>query len=138
MNIDQQYVLRCSGVSELALMVDDLERAERFYVDTLGLRVVERWEDATWVMAGDRTRIGLWLPTVAPLAGEQGGRHVHFALHIDDADLGGLVEHLERAGHDVHVENFGERRRAAYVADPDGHVVEFWTWDVAGLLAASP
>ena len=24
--------------------------------------------------------------------------------------------------------------RAAYVEDPDGHLVEFWTWDVAGHL----
>jgi catechol 2,3-dioxygenase-like lactoylglutathione lyase family enzyme len=132
----QNYVLRCSGVSELALMVDDLGRAERFYVDTLGLPVVERWDDATWVMAGDRTRIGLWLSSVEPLAGERGGRHVHFALHIVDADFDGLVQHLEHHGHDVHVEHFGDGRgRAAYVADPDGHVVEFWTWDVAGHLA---
>jgi hypothetical protein len=24
--------------------------------------------------------------------------------------------------------------RAAYVDDPDGHLVEFWTWDVAEHL----
>jgi len=133
--VDRQYVLRCSGVSELALLVDDLGRAERFYVDTLGLPVVERWEAATWVMAGDRTRIGLWLVGVKPLAGERGGRHVHFALHVNEPDLDGLVQHLERAGYHVHVENFSDGRgSAAYVTDPDGHVVEFWTWDVAGHL----
>ena len=116
-------------------MVEDLARAERFYVDTLGLPVVERWQQATWVMAGARTRIGLWLPGVKPLAGERGGAHVHFALHVADGDFDGLVQHLRGAGHEVHVENFSdERGRAAYVTDPDGHVVEFWTWDVAGLL----
>jgi hypothetical protein len=26
------------------------------------------------------------------------------------------------------------RGRAAYVTDPGGHVVEFWTWDVAEHL----
>jgi catechol-2,3-dioxygenase len=129
------YSLRSSGVSELALMVEDLERAEAFYAGTLGLPVVERWKDALWVMAGERTRIGLWLPSVESLAGERGGGHVHFALHVGEADLDALVQHLARHGHDVHVESFTDGRgRAAYVADPDGHVVEFWTWDVAGHL----
>ena len=128
------YRLRSSGVSELALMVDDLQRAETFYADTLGLPVVERWEDAVWVMAGDRTRIGLWLRSVKPLAGERGGSHVHFALHVAEADFVPLVEHLRQRGHDVHIEDFDDRGRAGYVTDPDGHVVEFWTWDVAGHL----
>jgi hypothetical protein len=54
-----QENFKISGVSELALGVADLERAERFYAGTLGLPVVERWSDAVWVMAGKRTRIGL-------------------------------------------------------------------------------
>jgi catechol 2,3-dioxygenase-like lactoylglutathione lyase family enzyme len=115
--------------------VEDLERAEAFYADTLGLPVVERWPDAIWVMAGERTRIGLWLSTVKPLAGERGGAHVHFALHVDEAELDPVVRHLEQAGHAVAVIEFSDGRgRAAYVTDPDGHVVEFWTWNVAGHL----
>lgn len=131
----RRYALTCSGVSELALLVADLERAEAFYAGTLGLPVVERWADALWVMAGERTRIGLWLPTVKPLAGEHGGTHVHFALHVAEADLDALVRQLEQAGYAVEVIEFRDGRgRAAYVTDPDGHVVEFWTWDVSGHL----
>lgn len=126
---------KISGVSELALAVADLERAEHFYAGTLGLPVVERWGDAVWVMAGNRTRIGLWLVSVAPLAGERGGSHVHFALHISEVDLDALIGRLEAEGHTVHLERFRDGRgRAAYVSDPDGHVVEFWTWDVARHL----
>jgi catechol 2,3-dioxygenase-like lactoylglutathione lyase family enzyme/predicted SnoaL-like aldol condensation-catalyzing enzyme len=129
------YHLRCSGVSELALLVQDLERAEAFYSGTLGLPTVERCKDAVWVMVGERTRIGLWLESVAPLAGERGGSHVHFALHVDEGALDPLVRHLEESGHAVHVEVFSDGRgRAAYVTDPDGHVVEFSTWNVAGHL----
>jgi catechol 2,3-dioxygenase-like lactoylglutathione lyase family enzyme len=131
------YTLRCTGVSELALLVTDLAVAEEFYASTLGLPVVERWESAVWLMAGERTRIGLWLATVPPLAGERGGSHVHFALHIDDTELAGVVQQLEQTGHAVKVIEFPDGRgRAAYVTDPDGNVVEFWTWDVAGHLAA--
>src|SRR5437879_2976771 len=102
-------------------MVEYLERAEAFYAGTLGLPVVKRWENAVWVMAGERTRIGLWLPGIEPLAGERGGRHVHFALHVDEPDFDPLVTHLRRSGHDVHVERFRNGRgRAAYATDPDG------------------
>ena len=54
------------GVNELVLEVVDLEAAENFYAGVLGLPVVERWPDrgAFWVMAGERTRIGLWSPQV--------------------------------------------------------------------------
>src|SRR5204862_935476 len=72
-----------TGVSELVLEVVDLEASERFYADALGLPVVERWpeREAIWVMAGERTRIGLWRPQVG-LFGGRGGIHVHFAMHI--------------------------------------------------------
>ena len=126
--------VRVTGVNELVLEVVDLEAAERFYADVLGLPVVERWEDreAVWVMAGERTRIGLWRPQVG-IAGGRGGVHVHFALHIADGDYDAAVERLRAHGLPVHEETFGHEQgpsRAAYVTDPDGHVVELWTWDV--------
>jgi catechol 2,3-dioxygenase-like lactoylglutathione lyase family enzyme len=128
-----------TGVSELVLEVADVEAAERFYTDVLGFPVVERWphRDAVWVMAGDRTRIGLWSPQVG-LAGGRGGVHVHYAMHINEADYEAAVSRLREHGYDVHEEDFSEygrgRGRAAYVTDPDGHVLELWTWDVAEHL----
>jgi catechol 2,3-dioxygenase-like lactoylglutathione lyase family enzyme len=124
-----------TGVSELVLEVVDLEEAERFYAGVLGLPVVERWPDreAIWVMAGERTRIGLWRPQVG-LAGGRGGLHVHFAMHIADDDFDAAVERLELKGHEVKQTAFEGAGRSAYVDDPDGNVVELWTWDVAGHL----
>ena len=99
-----------TGVSELVLEVVDLEAAERFYSALLGLPVVERWPDreAIWVMAGDRTRIGLWRPQVG-LAGGRGGVHVHFAIHIADADYDSAVALLRERGQEI--EETGVRRR---------------------------
>ena len=125
-----------SGVSELVLEVVDLEAAERFYAEILGFPVVERWPDreAVWVMAGEGTRIGLWRPQVG-LAGGRGGLHVHFAMKIEESDFDAAVALLEDRGQDVKVIAFGDTHgRAAYVDDPDGNVVELWTWDVAGHL----
>jgi catechol 2,3-dioxygenase-like lactoylglutathione lyase family enzyme len=126
-----------TGVSELVLEVVDLEAAEAFYAGALGLPLVERWpdRDAIWVMAGDRTRIGLWRPQVG-LAGGRGGIHVHYAMHLAEADYDAAVERLRAQGLEVAEHSFGgyDGSRAAYVDDPDGNVVELWTWDVAGHL----
>ena len=128
--------MRVTGVSELVLEVVDLEAAESFYSGVLGLPVVDRWpgREAIWVMAGDRTRIGLWRPQVG-LAGGRGGIHVHFAMHIAEPDFDAAVALLRERGQDVQEMRFGEHHgRAAYVDDPDGNVVELWTWDVGGHL----
>jgi catechol 2,3-dioxygenase-like lactoylglutathione lyase family enzyme len=125
-----------TGVSELVLEVVDLEAAEEFYADVLGLPVVDRWPDreAIWVMAGDRTRIGLWRPQVG-LAGGRGGLHVHFAMKIAEEDYDAAVARLRELGQDVReIDSSDGYGRAAYVDDPDGNVVELWTWDVAEHL----
>src|SRR5262249_14152870 len=126
-----------TGVSELVLEVVDLEAAEAFYAGVLGLPVVERWEqrEAIWVMAGDRTRIGLWRPQVG-LAGGRGGVHVPYALHLAAAGHAAPGARLREQGHEPEEHRFGsyEESRAAYVTDPDGNVVELWTWDVGGHL----
>ena len=127
-----------TGVSELVLEVVDLDAAVRFYTEVLGLTLVERWEhrEAVWVMAGDRTRIGLWRPQVG-LAGGRGGVHVHYALHVDEHDYDAAVAHLRKHGLQPEEHEFDSYggSRAAYVTDPDGNVVELWTYDVANHLA---
>ena len=127
-----------TGVSELVLEVRDLEAAEGFYSGVLGLPVVDRWpeREAVWVMAGERTRIGLWRPQVG-LFGSQGGAHVHFALNIAEEDYDAAVSLLRSRGQEVEETSFEGAGRAAYVNDPDGNVVELWTWDVAGHLRSS-
>ena len=129
--------LGVTGVSELVLEVVDLEASERFYSEVLGLPVVERWpdRDAIWVMAGDRTRIGLWRPQVG-LARGRGGIHVHYAMHIPPDRYDAAIEYLRSIGQPVEEHAFPayEESRALYVDDPDGNVVELWTWDVANHL----
>jgi catechol 2,3-dioxygenase-like lactoylglutathione lyase family enzyme len=128
-----------TGVSELVLEVVDLAAAEEFYAGVLGLPVVERWpeREAIWVMAGERTRIGLWRPQVG-LMGGRGGLHVHFAMQIAEDDFEAAVAMLRERGQQVELLQFPGAGRAAYVDDPDGNVVELWTWDVAGHLQEAP
>ena len=97
--------IRVSGVCELALEALDLSASERFYSEVLGWPVVERWgregEEAVWVMAGDRTRIGLWRPQIG-LGGGRGGVHVHYAVHLDDGEYDLAVARLGEHGLDVY------------------------------------
>jgi catechol 2,3-dioxygenase-like lactoylglutathione lyase family enzyme len=129
------------GVNELVLEVQDLERAVRFYTEELGLPLVERWDrrEAAWVMVGDRTRIGLWTPQIG-IAGGRGGAHVHYAMQVDDATYDAMVGRLRERGHDLEERVFRsyDASRAAYVTDPDGNVVELWTWDVGRHLERPP
>jgi catechol 2,3-dioxygenase-like lactoylglutathione lyase family enzyme len=128
--------IHTSGVSEMVLEVADLAAAEEFYAGVLGFPMVERDEalSGIWVMAGTQTRIGLWNPRVG-IAGGRGGAHVHFALRIEDSDFSSTVGRLEAHGLPVHIEHWDDGRGdSAYVTDPDGNVVEFWTWDVAKHL----
>ena len=129
-----------AGVSELVLEVADLERAERFYANVLGLPVVERWphRDAFWVLAGS-TRLGLWKPQVG-LEGSRGGEHVHFAMQISEEAFDGCVTALREAGYEAPVHEFGplgagtQPSRSVYATDPDGHLVELWTADMADYM----
>jgi catechol-2,3-dioxygenase len=125
-----------TGVSELVLEVLDLDQAVAFYRDVLGFPVVAEREDRAWLMVGERTRIGLWTPQVG-LARGRGGVHVHYAMHVADEDFDASMAQLSARGYPPEVIDFDDdgRGRAAYVEDPDGNIVELWTWDVAGHLS---
>jgi catechol 2,3-dioxygenase-like lactoylglutathione lyase family enzyme len=131
--------IQVDGVSELVLEVVDLAAAEAFYAGVFGFPVVDRWEDSgrIWLMAGFQTRIGLWRPQLG-IANGRGGLHVHFALHIDDGDFDAAIARLREHGYDPEIVVFddNDRGRSFYVTDPDGNVVECWTWDVKGHLAS--
>lgn len=116
-----------TGINELVLEVHDLDRAVDFYSQVLGLPVAGRREDRAWLKAGDGTRIGLWAPQVG-IAEGRGGVHVHYAMHIPDDAYDNAVARLREHGYEPHEEDFEENGRAVYVTDPDGNVVELWTW----------
>jgi catechol-2,3-dioxygenase len=116
-----------TGVNELVLEVLDLDRAVDFYSGVLGLELADRSEGRAWLKVGDSTRLGLWAPQIG-IAGGRGGVHVHYAMHIRDEAYDAAVVHLRQHGKEPHEEDFGENGRAAYVTDPDGNVVELWTW----------
>jgi catechol-2,3-dioxygenase len=59
--------------------------------------------------------------------GDEGGRHVHFALSVRPGELDELVRTLAERGvdHEGPVEHEGGDR-SVYFEDPEGNVVEAW------------
>ena len=115
-----------SGLVELTLEVRDLQALEAFYTDVFGLRVLKREDDRVWLALGERARLGLWLPGEKEF-GDEGGRHVHFAMSAAPGSLDELVKRMDARGIPIRgpVEHPGGDR-SAYLEDPEGNVVEVW------------
>jgi catechol-2,3-dioxygenase len=58
-------------------------------------------------------------------------------MHIPAERYDAAVTYLREQGQEVIEQAFGNRGRALYVNDPDGNVVEMWTWDVGEHLTSS-
>ena len=120
-----------AGLSHAAVVVTDLERAERFYVDLLGLEVLARHQDA----AGRPRSIWVRLEGEAFLAIERGapeaarrvdagaGHHC-LALRVAARDRDAWRERLAQAA--IEIERSSDY--TLYFRDPDGTLVALSHW----------
>jgi catechol 2,3-dioxygenase-like lactoylglutathione lyase family enzyme/uncharacterized protein YunC (DUF1805 family) len=130
---DKPGVVRVKSLDHVTLVVKDLARSRRFYVEALGMREVPRPAfsfDGLWFQAG-ATQIHLILefPGSGPagnLVPEQlrSSRTHHFAFLVDDAAA--VVPLLKER--QVQILSGPRDRPDGYIqlflSDPDGHVVE--------------
>ena len=130
---DKSVPIQVKTLDHVTLVVKDLARSRRFYVDGLGMREVERPGFSfagSWFQAGP-TQIHLILefegsgPAGLPIPERsKSSRNHHFAFQVDDAhaaaercrvlDLPIVSGPKERPDGVVQV----------FILDPDGHVVE--------------
>jgi len=120
------------GFAELTLETPDRAALERFYVDGMGLEVLAREDDRTWLAAGRNARLGLWEPGEKEF-GDEGGAHVHFAFSAAPGRLDDLCERLRARGAEVRgPEEHDGGDRSLYLRDPEGNVVEVWDYFARG------
>jgi catechol-2,3-dioxygenase len=114
-----------AGICELVLETEDVGQLSSFYRE-LGLEQVMEEGDRVWLAAGERCRLGIWPPGEKEFS-DRGGRHVHFALSVDQNHLDALTVGLRERGVDVEgpVEHDGGDR-SVYFFDPAGNRVELW------------
>jgi glyoxylase I family protein len=130
MTIAGQTTPPAIGLFEMVLEVADLSASERFYLEVIGLPIVDRWTDdrrAVWLGLGREGFLGLWPPETGgavAIHGGRGGQHVHFALRVPMGTLDAVRARLASLGYPVESCDFGSGNRAVYLDDPDGNVVE--------------
>jgi catechol 2,3-dioxygenase-like lactoylglutathione lyase family enzyme len=112
--------VRPSGPHHLAIQVRDLARAERFYVEVLGLAVLRRWpwseEEARQGKSGERS---LWLSL-----GGADGAPAFLALEACDGEPAPSPFHDARAGLHLFALRIPAAARAAWEARLAAHGVE--------------
>jgi catechol 2,3-dioxygenase-like lactoylglutathione lyase family enzyme len=131
--------LHAKGLSHLGLRVTDLERAKRFYVDTLGSEVVREVDGAVLInMYG--ILIGLY--GIDSYLGRQDRFDPfrvgldHLALTVEDAgQLESIQRDLDAAGVTNHGVEEDPETHDKYISfyDPDGIAWELYTITPPGL-----
>ena len=127
-------VIEVQSIDHLTLVVKDLEKSRRFYVDLLGMQQVARPDfnfEGSWFQAGD-TLIHLILEhEQSGLAGisveqKRSTRAGHFAFRLGDATA--AWEALQNSGIELDVIAMPKLRPDGavqfFLADPDGYRVE--------------
>jgi len=125
MSVDVQPV-RAEGFNHLHLNVRDLDRSVRFYEAAFGLKVsFSAGPDLIFMKPADGGHsLALHLVGEDEPVGMAGGfQHFGFKLNEDDHDR--AIEQVERAGGALVSRGKHDGKYPfAYVADPDGYVIE--------------
>lgn len=131
--------MQIRAVIETAIYVDDLNQAETFYMDVLGLPVIVKEPGRQVFFRVGTSNVLLAFLAEATLKGDQLPTHGaqgpgHFALGIEASDLDAWRQRLMAKG--VSVEKEVEWRRggkSVYFRDPAGNLVELVTPGIWGL-----
>jgi len=127
------------GIIETGIYVDDLERAEDFYREVLGLPLIAREAGRhVFFRVGDRDVLLIFLAR-ASLRGDVLPAHGcsgpgHFALGVPAGSLSAWRQRLEQAGVAIEKEvQWPRGGTSLYFRDPAGNSVELLTPGVWGL-----
>lgn len=121
--------MRPTRIFETVLYAEDLDAAQRFYHEALGLEVLERGNLAVVFRCGagvllvfDPRKSGASGRDV-PSHGTSGAGHIAFAAKPEDLDA--WREQLRNAGISIEQEvDWDEGGRSLYFRDPAGNIVE--------------
>ena len=107
-----------------AILVSDLEKAEHFYSNVLGLPKVDRIlkYPGAWYQVGEFQVHLILSPNLGTKLHnrEKWGRNPHIAFAV--ASLGEAKERLQACGYSMQMSASG--RAALFTQDPDGNIIE--------------
>lgn len=119
-----------SGVAEVALYVEDLERATKFYTEVLGLPLTAAFGEARFLQTGPNSTLILFTiegiqnrVSVIPAHGARGDQHV--ALAVPAAEMDAWRERLKVHGVEIeHEQDWSQGTHSIYFRDPDNNSLE--------------
>lgn len=131
--------MEIKALQHCGLVVQDLERARRFYGTVLGLTEVPRprtfkFRGAWFRGTGVELHLIVAADTTAPPGLPDAGpaRHTGLATHIafEVADLVAVVARLREHGVEILGGPMprGDGVQQLYIQDPDGYLLEFFQW----------
>jgi catechol 2,3-dioxygenase-like lactoylglutathione lyase family enzyme len=115
-----------TGTHHIALRTPNYAAMEEFYTETLGLRVVQRWDDVNNIFIDiGGTTIELSGRDEATAGVKPSGGWDHIAFHVESVDE--VYAELTAKGVPFTVEprNF-KNVRIAFFTDPDGNLLELF------------
>jgi catechol 2,3-dioxygenase-like lactoylglutathione lyase family enzyme len=136
---EKEFNMKIHAVIETAIYVDDLDRAETFYRNVLGLLVVGKEPGRHVFFQVGESSVLLAFLAAATLAGDSLPPHGakgpgHFALGIDQAALDAWRQKLQKHGVIVEKEvTWPGGGISVYFRDPAGNSAELITPRVWGL-----
>lgn len=120
-------MFKIQQIHHASLLVTELDRAEEFYCQTLGLPRLARPDlgyPGLWLEIHQGQQLHLMQlpdPDAGRLAPQHGGRDRHIALHVQGLDE--LARRLDALDWDYTSSRSG--RKALFCRDPDGNALEF-------------
>jgi lactoylglutathione lyase len=115
-------MLPIRGLYEVAIRVKDLQRAEAFYHDVLGLEVGIRDEKRNWLFLRAGGQNGM----IVLQEDKSEWPTQHFAFTISEEDIERAASSLKEQGIDAEGPVLHEwmPAKSVYFSDPDGHGLE--------------
>lgn len=129
---------KIQALGEIALRVTDLDRAQEFYENVVGLELMQRFSEAAFFKVADGFAGHTQILALFDRRNQEGYQGLspstttvdHFAFAISLDDYHAEKERLEALGLVVSVaEHAWVHWRSLYFLDPDGNEVEFVCYD---------
>lgn len=122
--------MKLERLDHFGIEVGDLARAQRFYTEVLGLKVVNRFGDQVLLECGGQN-LALFEVKRRPLSAEERARRIanplgkgHHAFKVSRADLAAAPAKLAAAGvESARPIDWGDHD-CLYFLDPDGNLLE--------------
>jgi len=120
-------MFRIEQIHHASFLITDLDRAEQFYTEILGLQKVVRPDlgyPGLWLQINQSQQLHLMKlpdPDAGRQAPQHGGRDRHIAFYVEALDE--LAQRLDGLSLDYTSSRSG--RKALFCRDPDGNALEF-------------